>query len=111
MRLKVGLVLALVGGLAPPCPAHFGMLLPESASCRKGEAVTFSYRWGHPFEHQLFDAPPPRSLTVLTPDGKKADLTRTLEKVAAPAGKGQRVTAYRFRYTPAQRGDHVFVLE
>jgi cobalt/nickel transport protein len=109
MRLTV-LALALVGILTPASRAHYTMLLPETPSGKKGQAVTFLYLWGHPFEHQLFDAPAPRSLIVLTPEGKQANLTRSLEKFTVPAGSGKTVTAYRFHFTPAVRGDHVFLL-
>jgi cobalt/nickel transport protein len=108
--LRSILALALLGVLALPAPAHFNMLLPQSAWVRKGEAVTLFYQWGHPFEHQLFDAPPPQSVFVLAPDGKRTDLAPSLEKVAVP-GEGKNVTAYRLRFTPPQRGDFVFVLE
>jgi uncharacterized GH25 family protein len=109
MRWATTLVPAVLGLLAGPAAGHFNMLLPEAASAKKGEAVTFTYQWGHPFEHQLFDAPHPQSLTVIAPDGKTADLTRRLEKTTRKAG-GKDVTAYQLRYTPEQRGDHVFIL-
>jgi uncharacterized GH25 family protein len=87
------------------------MLLPQAASGKKGEAVTFIYQWGHPYEHQMFDAPEPRGVTALTPGGKKIDLTKALEKVSLPAGEGKSVSAYRLRFTPAERGDYIFVLQ
>jgi cobalt/nickel transport protein len=90
--------------------AHYNMLLPDTPSAKKGQPVTLTYQWGHPFEHQLFDAPEPDRLLVIGPDGKSADLTRKLEKVALPGDKGKKVTAYRLRFTPAQRGDYVFLL-
>ncbi|MHB1426562.1 MAG: DUF4198 domain-containing protein [Gemmataceae bacterium] len=89
--------------------AHFNMLLPQSASAKKGEAVTLTYQWGHPFEHQLFDAPQPQSLIVLCPDGKRLELTDKLVKTTRKAG-AKEVTVYQLRFTPQQRGDHVFVL-
>jgi uncharacterized GH25 family protein len=95
--------------LPPAAPAHFNMLLPQSASAKKGEPVTLTYQWGHPFEHQLFDAPAPEEVAVRTPDGKRFDLTKSLEKIALPAGD-KKVTAYRLKFTPEQRGDYVFVL-
>src|SRR5579884_4091383 len=108
--IRSSLVPALLGLLALPAPAHFNMLLPEAASVRKGESVTLLYQWGHPFEHQLFDAPPPQSVFVLAPHGKRTDLAPSLEKTAVP-GEGKKVTAYRLRFAPPQRGDFVFVLE
>ena len=104
------LVVAFVAG-ASPVLAHYNMLLPASASGKKGEAMTFTYQWGHPFEHQLFDAPKPESVSVRAPGSKTEDLSNTLEKVALPAGEGKTVTGYRFKYTPEQRGDYVFVLK
>jgi uncharacterized GH25 family protein len=89
--------------------AHFNMLLPQSASAKKGEALTLTYQWGHPFEHQLFDAPQPQSLIVLAPDGKRADLTDKLEKTTRKAG-AKEAAAFQLRFTPEQRGDYVFVL-
>ncbi len=113
MRQSLTFPIALValGLAAPAAPAHFAMLLPSSASAKRGEAVTFTYQWGHPFEHQLFDAPAPRSVVVVTPDGKQADLTKSLEKITVPGADDKKVTAYRFTFKPEQRGDHVFVLQ
>jgi cobalt/nickel transport protein len=104
------LVLALFGLPVPDAGAHYHMLFPTSASARKGEAVAFLYQWGHPFEHQLFEALAPQSLMVLAPDGKATDLGKTLEKVTLAATDGKKVAGYRFQFTPEQRGDYVFVL-
>ena len=101
----VGLVMFAATG-----SAHFNMLLPPTASARKGDALTLTYQWGHPFEHQLFDAPQPQSLIVLAPDGKKTELTDKLEKTTRKSADKD-VTAYQLRFTPEQRGDHVFVLQ
>jgi cobalt/nickel transport protein len=110
---RPALALLLAGLLAPTVRAHFNILLPQSASVRKGEAVTFLYRFGHPFEHELFDAPPPARLVVIAPDGTRTELGKTLEQTKVPAGGKERVTrtAYRFRFTPEQRGDYTFLLE
>jgi cobalt/nickel transport protein len=91
--------------------AHYTMLLPDKHSVKKGEEVTFTYQWGHPFEHQLFDASKPESVYVLSPDEKKADLTKTLEKAAVAVGNKREVSVYRFRFKPENRGDYVFVLK
>jgi cobalt/nickel transport protein len=86
------------------------MLLPESTSASRDKPLSLVYRWGHPFEHELFDAPKPEHLLVRTPDGKQADLTKQFERVTVPGAEGKQVTAYRLSYTPLQRGDHVFLL-
>jgi cobalt/nickel transport protein len=90
--------------------AHYNMVLPNRASARKGDEVTFTYQWGHPFEHELFDAPSPESVFVLEPNGKKTDLIKTLEKVATLSADKKEVTAYRWKFTPNDRGDYVFFL-
>jgi cobalt/nickel transport protein len=107
---RSALSLTLLGLLAACTPAHFNMLLPQTASARKDEPVTLVYQWGHPFEHQLFDAPRPQAVLVLGPDGKRMDLAPSLEKITVQA-EGKPVSAYRLRFTPGQRGDFVFVLQ
>ena len=109
MRSAIRLILGWLTLFAGSAAAHFNMVLPQTASAKKGEALTFTYQWGHPFEHQLFDAPQPLSLIVLAPDGKKTALTDKLEKTQRKAGSKE-VTTYQFRYQPEQRGDYVFLL-
>jgi cobalt/nickel transport protein len=101
----------LLAALTPAADAHYNMLLPSTASAKKGEAVTLTYQFGHPFEHQLFDAPRPESLIVLSPSGKRTDLAGRLEKTTTPAGEGKQVVAYTIRFTPEERGDYVFLLQ
>jgi cobalt/nickel transport protein len=109
--LRLALALALVGFIAPSARAHYNMLLPETASVRTGQEVVLLYQWGHPFEHQLFDARKPRRVRVTAPGGKQTDLDKGLEKVTVPAAEGKKVTAYRLRFTPRQRGDYLFTLD
>src|SRR3989442_642719 len=89
---------------------HFTMLLPSTSSGKKGEEVTILYQFGHPYEHQLFDAPPPAKLAVFGPDGKSRDLTKSMEKIKVKGADGKDVAAYRLRFTPAERGDYTFIL-
>ena len=105
--LCTAIMLAL---LASPASAHYNMLLPQAASAKKGEPVTFVYQWGHPFEHQLFDSPAPESIVVLSPDAKKADLSKASERVTVLTADQKKVAGYRLRFTPEDRGDYVFVL-
>jgi uncharacterized GH25 family protein len=111
MLRKLCLAAALFALSASAAPAHYNMLLPSKNSVKKGEQVTFTYQWGHPFEHQLFDAPGPESLMVYAPSGKQTNLLKSLEKVSLDAGEGKKATAYRFAFTPPERGDYVFVLQ
>ncbi|HEX5270178.1 MAG TPA: DUF4198 domain-containing protein [Gemmataceae bacterium] len=110
-RLLFPLAAALFAVSAGPVAAHYNMLLLDKHSVKKDEEVTLTYQWGHPFEHQLFDAPAPEKLTVRAPDGEKTDLTKSLEKTTVPAAEGKKVTAYQLKFTPQQRGDYVFVLQ
>jgi uncharacterized GH25 family protein len=86
------------------------MLLPDRHSTEKGTEVAFTYQWGHPYEHQLFDAPKPVNVFVLSPDGKRTDLEKRLEKANVSTADKKEIAVYRFRFTPEERGDFVFVL-
>jgi uncharacterized GH25 family protein len=110
MRIRFLAALTLPLLTAAAVPAHYSMLLPDRASVKKDEAVTLTYQFGHPFEHQLFDAPQPENLIVRAPDGKVTDLTKSLKAVKVPGEGDKMVTAYRFQFTPDQRGDYVFLL-
>src|SRR5579864_455167 len=108
LRLVLGLIVFCT--LVPTARAHYNMLLPETNSAKRGDTVTFTYQWGHPFEHQLFNAPSPKSVVVRAPDGKQSDLTGALEKATIPAAEGKEVNAWRFRFKVDLRGDYVFLL-
>lgn len=88
--------------------AHYHMLLPQTPSTTRDTPVTLVFQWGHPFEHQLFDAAKPASLKVLRPDGMSIDLNDALQKVALETSD-KKATAFRLQFTPEQRGDFTFV--
>lgn len=108
--LRFCLVLGVAALSATAGGAHYNMLLPESAMVKKGNRVVFVYQWGHPFEHELFDAPAPEKVLVAMPDGKTQELTKTLEKFKKPGIGGKEVDAFRFTFTPQERGDYWLVL-
>jgi cobalt/nickel transport protein len=92
--------------------AHYNMLFPAAPAAKKGEDVVFVYQFGHPYEHELFDAPKPAKVNVLYPDSEThKDLTATLEPFKQIGGRDRRITSWRFRFTPQERGDHTFFLE
>ncbi len=107
MRLLLALIASIVAATASD--AHFTMLLPESQSAKKGEPVTIVYQWGHPFEHQLFDASPPDRVEMITPHGTTQLVTKSLKKISV-LGEGKGVAAYQLRFTPEQRGDYTFIV-
>src|SRR5947209_7610668 len=100
--------LGLVALLTPAAGAHYNMLLLQPPATRMGQKVELVYQWGHPFEHQLFNAPTPESVFVLSPKGTKTNLSP--EKFAQPAADNKPVDAYRFTFTPSERGDYTFAL-
>jgi len=108
--LRLVLVINLLALAVSIARAHYNMLLPQSGSVKKGESVLLVYQWGHPFEHELFDAPAPEAVFAVAPDGKKIDLSKELEKFEIVGADGKKATAYRFRFTAEQRGDYLFVL-
>lgn len=59
-RSRTAAVVALFA--ASPASAHYHMLLPDKPSAKAGEAVAFTYQFGHPFEHELADAAKPKKV-------------------------------------------------
>jgi cobalt/nickel transport protein len=105
--LSITVVLTSLACVATSADAHYHMLLPGAASAKRGDTISFLYQWGHPFEHQLFDASAPRSVSIFGPDGKKTDLTTSVEKTTVPNADGNSVAAWRFRLKPEVRGDYL----
>jgi cobalt/nickel transport protein len=89
--------------------AHFSMLLPDKASIKKGETVTLTYQWGHPFEHQLFDALAPSSVHFNSRLGPQPPIGNLEEGFVTDGTKKVRV--FRWSYTPDERRDYVFLIE
>jgi uncharacterized GH25 family protein len=87
------------------------MLLLAAHSVKRGESVTLTYQWGHPYEHQLFDALRPQALWVHHPDGTIGDLSAELKKTTMPAVDDKKVAAYQAAFIPEERGDYIFCLE
>jgi cobalt/nickel transport protein len=102
---------AVVLGLLAPLPAlaHYHMLLPQAPAGERDKPISIVFQWGHPFEHELFDAVAPVGAVVVAPDGAKIDIGKSMEKIAVPAAQDKKATAYRLAFTPAQRGDFTVV--
>src|SRR5947207_763844 len=95
---------------AAPAAAHYHILLPDKPSVNKDDAVTFTYSFGHPFEHQLFATQKPVAFTVILPNGQMVEQINKIERVETPGADGKPVASYRWKFTPTQRGDHVIVV-
>jgi cobalt/nickel transport protein len=107
---RIWLALVLLTAWATTSFAHYNMLIPDKAWANKGEKVTFTYQFGHPFEHELFDAPQPLAVIVILPDGK-TQAVKSLAKEALKGIDGKKVAGYRFTYEPQMRGDHTVILQ
>lgn len=108
MRL---LLLAATASLLPSgsAHAHYHILLPDRASVKAGDQVVVTYQFGHPFEHELFDAEPPAEALLLDPDGNAVDLREAVKLVQVASGD-RKVRAFQFAVRPAGRGDHTLVV-
>jgi uncharacterized GH25 family protein len=111
MRRTFALLLLLFS--ATTSVAHYNMLIPDKAWANKGDKVTFTYQFGHPFEHELFDAPKPVGLLVNTPSGKMEilDVDKILTEIKVDGANGKKVTAWQFTFTPPERGDYTISLK
>jgi len=85
--------------------AHYNMLIPQAASAKRGQEVDIDYQWGHPFEHQLFDAPAPRELWQLSPSGTRTNVLRQLRKQSRPGP-----ATFFPRLQAKERGGYLFGL-
>jgi len=98
-------------GLAPvPLAAHFHLAIPDRPALRVGEKTVLRFFFGHPFEHEMADMPPPEGLKLLPPEGAAEDVTSRVveEKVKGP-GQGE-IRRYAIEFAPKDRGDYIFSL-
>ncbi|MBI2805504.1 MAG: DUF4198 domain-containing protein [Planctomycetes bacterium] len=93
--------------------AHYNMLFPDKPWATKGEKVTFTYQYGHPYEHELSDAPMPSLVRVVNPRGETLaiDVDKNLKAIKKDGADGKKVTAWQFTFTPEQRGDFTVFLK
>jgi cobalt/nickel transport protein len=106
VRIVLGVLVLTTA--APPAFGHFTMLLPTRSSVKKGETVSVLYQWGHPFEHQIFDALAPEKAVLAAPDGKVRPVR--FDKVLVKSDGNSR-TAFTFSFTPEQRGDFTLMVQ
>ena len=110
MRLTIA-VLVVVGSISATANAHYHILMPAKHSIKAGEKVAVVYQFGHPFEHQIFDAEPPTRAVVISPTGKAKDVLAELEKIEVPGDGGKKVRAFRFTFQPVERGDYTILFQ
>ncbi len=107
MAAVLGLLLAWPGAVL----AHFHTYWPQVQGCygKPGEAVTWRYFWGHPFEMIIYDAKAPKFF-MKTPAGKREPVTLTeLPLKDQESGKDRK--AFEVTYQPAVPGDYYLCLE
>ncbi len=105
MRARRSLLVALLV-VGPIAWAHFPIVTPSAPFARKGEKTALTVAFGHPFEGDRAPAPPPAAVRVVAPSDAVHDLTPAL----SPRG-GDADRRWVVEFTPAERGDHVFVVE
>lgn len=93
----------------PAAWGHFGILVPEQPTARRGERVELRYSTGHPFECELADTPAPNKVQVILPDGKTRAEVKVEPRQVEDSGGGK-VTVQVLTFTPAERGDHWVVV-
>jgi cobalt/nickel transport protein len=99
----------LLGVALAPALAHYHMLLPESPSGAREKAIAILFEFGHPFEHQLFDAQVPERVVIFSPDGEPTDVTKKLQPITVKGEGEKNVAAFQFSFTPPKRGDYTLV--
>ena len=89
--------------------AHFHMLFPGWPSTSTEKSVSFRFQWGHPFEHELFDAVMPEKVVMVSPDRQQTVLTSSLTKMTVKGADQKDVSAFGFSFQPEKRGDYTCV--
>ncbi|HAK97501.1 MAG TPA: hypothetical protein DCM87_21555 [Planctomycetes bacterium] len=80
--------------------AHMLILIPEQPSVRKDRPTRIEYFTGHPFEHEIQDAPGPEAFFAVAPGGAVEDLL---------PGVTRHGKKYACTFTPKERGDYYIV--
>ena len=91
--------------------AHYHILLPEKPAVELEVPARFTFRFGHPFEHQMFPTARPKNVVVMTPDAQTVDLSDKPGRYDVPGADGKPACGYAWTYSPAHRGDHVVVVQ
>ena len=111
-QASLAFVALIWGGLmAWPALAHFQVLWPKTEGCyaKTGEAVTWQYFWGHPYEMLISDAQPPKFF-IFTPQKQKENLAGK-EITLKDQESGQDRKAFEVEYKPSGPGDYYLCLE
>jgi cobalt/nickel transport protein len=111
MKHPLDLVLIALTLFAGTAHAHYHMLLPDAALVKKGQTVSFTFQFGHPYEHQLFNVTKPPRIRRLAREGDEPILVEGLKQVELGGADGKKVNGYQFPFTPEERGDYVFVAQ
>ncbi len=87
---------------------HFHIFIPEKASYQKDEIVTLNFKFGHPFECELQDALKPDKVFVISPKGKKTEITETFKPIKEKIGTNE-ITTFQGNFEPNERGDYIVI--
>ncbi|MCE9532055.1 MAG: DUF4198 domain-containing protein [Planctomycetes bacterium] len=90
--------------------AHYHILIPSTNSPKSGEEIQITYKFEHPFEHQIFDCPEPASAILIGPDATRKDVKGLLKKIEIVGDKQKKVVAYSLTLKPEKRGDYTLAI-
>lgn len=107
MRSFILAVLALVP--LSSSQAHFHMLLVDHPSVKTGDKLTTTYKFGHPFEAELFDAEKPAQAQAFGPDRTTTVLLPSLTKTTVGENEKKKITGYTCTFEPKARGDYTVI--
>ena len=107
---RTTVALVLLGLLTSSASAHYSMLLPQTASAKRDRKVPSCTSTAIRSNTNFWMPLAIQDIFVLTPDSKKSDLSKGIDKDHHPRRGRKMVSVYRWRFTPGQRGDYVFVL-
>lgn len=99
-RTAVLLLLPLLAGVAW---AHFPIATPGRLFLTKGQTTRVTWAYGHPYEVERAPAAKPLRARLFAPQGEPA----ALSPVQLPGEPAR----WAFDVTPAQRGDHLLLIE
>ena len=91
--------------------AHFHTFWPEQGDGygKRGQPISWTYFWGHPYEKVVMNAPPSKFFAAL-PDGSRTKIPTRAVRMK-DEGTGEMRRAYMFTFKPTVLGDHYICME
>ncbi|MBI1386990.1 MAG: DUF4198 domain-containing protein [bacterium] len=90
--------------------AHFPIVLPSQAWADAGQAVSFFYVNGHPYEREWEDTLKAGRISVFDPHGEELNLTSSAKSVDFTMN-ARSVKRLEWSYTPVEKGDYIIAVD